>query len=460
MKKYLIFATAALMCACAKNDSEPVVPQTEKLVPCTIQASTSSVDTKTALNGYKTNWISGDQLALYENGSTTKRQFTLASGEGSAFGIFSGSVSEGAATPYTIAYPYSAWTKTSDGYTVNVPTAQSLWTNANSMFDCGEAPMYATTSNVNSAQLSHLCGVVRLHLLNYTKAVTEIAVTGLGVAGAVELNSDMTLKSATNATTIRFAGDGATANTSTASYYVMVVGRTYPDLYFNVDGKQKHATNVTITPGKIKTINLDMSTATDVQMVYDQAALRYAIEHNVATVALGSDVDWTGSPEPTCNTAILGCDHKVDLNLNVNITAYSVGAFVNQLSKIIQDVHFTGSAYANVLPSGYGTNNQNRGIFGIVCYQALWAGGVKNCEIDVAVTMPMMPSKFGFAAGQASNAANFVNNTSASTVTLSDTYTYDGAEVTRPVEKRITVDVSAASYEHDNTALYTTYKDY
>lgn len=128
MKRYstilAITALAALIAGCSKNIEKeaPAVPEeSENLITVSISADISSV--RASLSDSHVLWAAGDEIAVHDG--VAVRRFTLASGEGTTSGIFTGEIDGGATTIKALS-PYSAASWNGSSFDYVIPEEQNV----------------------------------------------------------------------------------------------------------------------------------------------------------------------------------------------------------------------------------------------------------------------------------------------------------------------------------------------
>lgn len=122
IKRLILFAVSLALASCAM---EPLVVETEHLVPYTAEAKMPSSDTKTHLNGKEVLWNEGDMIAIYDG--VAVREFVLSSGAGTKHATFQGEISA-TATSLSAVYPCSS-ARLDDGVlSVTAPVVQTIST--------------------------------------------------------------------------------------------------------------------------------------------------------------------------------------------------------------------------------------------------------------------------------------------------------------------------------------------
>ena len=126
----------------------------------------TSLNGKTALDGFNLNWVAGDQIAIYGTAgagiysATPQTPATVA-----VFDNVSGSTGDG---PFRAFYPS---TLTTDGVNITLPTTQTYVEGS-----INEFPMYAE-SNDNQLAFKNLCGVLKLDLTKANINISTITIT-------------------------------------------------------------------------------------------------------------------------------------------------------------------------------------------------------------------------------------------------------------------------------------------
>ena len=126
----------------------------------------TSLNGKTALDGFNLNWVAGDQIAIYGTAgagiysATPQTPATVA-----VFDNVSGSTGDG---PFRAFYPS---TLTTDGVNITLPTTQTYVEGS-----INEFPMYAESSN-DQLTFKNLCGVLALNLTKANINISSITIT-------------------------------------------------------------------------------------------------------------------------------------------------------------------------------------------------------------------------------------------------------------------------------------------
>ena len=296
MKKQIL--TLGLMCAaafaltnCDKQSTEPQRP-TEG-TPFEIIAS--AVDTKTANNGLKTEWVEGDALSVFyfaagttgddlNNGTNDK--FTFVTGSGNKFTSEIDPPKDGSYDWYAF-YPYSSFNKTpagtsksNFGFTTIGGTNQTQSGNNSKAHLSGKScPLYAVTSNVPSTatpsfKMKHLTSVVKVVVKNNSGAdltVNSVAFTGSeDIAGTyfVDFTGESpkyTNNSSSETATLNVINGDAIANGEEASFYIVIkpfTANSGESISLSVNGETKTkvlTSDVQFAAGKINalTYNVD-----------------------------------------------------------------------------------------------------------------------------------------------------------------------------------------------------------
>lgn len=183
-------AAAMTMVSCVKdNIDNPVVSEV------TLNAVTEGGQTKTALTGFAdVVWSAGDQIAVYTG--TAFKDFTLASGEGTASASFSGTLAAGE-TAVAAVYPAAA--KGTDMSTVKYPaeyTYSEMGVNA---------PMVAEVAE-SVLEFKHVGGVVKFDVGNIPPAAAGFVFTANSkITGDFEVTSGAVATSGTTAESVKIS---------------------------------------------------------------------------------------------------------------------------------------------------------------------------------------------------------------------------------------------------------------
>ena len=183
-------AAAMTMVSCVKdNIDNPVVSEV------TLNAVTEGGQTKTALTGFAdVVWSAGDQIAVYTG--TAFKDFTLASGEGTASVSFSGTLAAGE-TAVAAVYPAAA--KGTDMSTVKYPaeyTYSEMGVNA---------PMVAEVAE-GVLEFKHVGGVVKFDVGNIPPAAAGFVFTANSkITGDFEVTSGAVATSGTTAESVKIS---------------------------------------------------------------------------------------------------------------------------------------------------------------------------------------------------------------------------------------------------------------
>ncbi len=157
----------------------------------------TSLNGKTALDGFNLNWVAGDQIAIYGTAgagiysATPQTPATVA-----VFDNVSGSTGDG---PFRAFYPS---TLTTDGVNITLPTTQTYVEGS-----INEFPMYAE-SNDNQLAFKNLCGVLKLDL---TKA--NINISTITITADAEICGDFSVDFTGGTPSLRYVGNGLNAVT-------------------------------------------------------------------------------------------------------------------------------------------------------------------------------------------------------------------------------------------------------
>ena len=157
-----IAAFSMLTSACI-NEVELPSREQENRLTATIE---SSPETRTSLSPEKDGvskvlWSSRDRIGVYVDGGQNMYSFTLADGEGTGQGVFTG---YGNGSGYIAVYPESIASGIGDGaVSLTIPSEQTY---AAGSFSSGSFPMVAV-SNSTDLSFRHLCSVLKISITGH-----------------------------------------------------------------------------------------------------------------------------------------------------------------------------------------------------------------------------------------------------------------------------------------------------
>ena len=141
-------------------------------------------DTRTVLDGLNVVWCAGDQIRIFNANTPAGAVFTLASGEGTATGTFTGS--DIGAGPYFAIYPASTATFTGTELKVDVPEKQEYAANS---FGNGANISWAKGDARGNLRFRNACGAVSFTLTGSS----TIKRVNLHTRGSELLNGTLTI---------------------------------------------------------------------------------------------------------------------------------------------------------------------------------------------------------------------------------------------------------------------------
>ena len=214
MKKLFIYVAAlALVSACNKAESPVTSPDSSDIVYATIEYA---VDTRTALDGEKVVWNSGDEIVVFKGKTLPLKYIVSASSVGTTEGYFKKDADYELLGPsseisHNVAfYPFAELSCKAEGqnYTLENITLPSVQTYAPASFGPNSFPMMAVSADTDDAdfRFKNLCGALKLQLQG------EGTITSITIKG----NCDETLAGSASVTMSRgeepfisLASDGA-----------------------------------------------------------------------------------------------------------------------------------------------------------------------------------------------------------------------------------------------------------
>lgn len=303
MKKLFVYAGIACAAALSLTNCSKIDPQTPSSEGMPFEIVASTAETKTANDGLKTTWVSGDALNLFhaEAGSTTygtNDEFTLVSGENFS-GTLSKALETGKSYDWYALYPYNKSITTpadrDKGYvyvggrsdqsqiqTGNDSKAHLIYNEeGNGLKNC---PLYAVLKDVSASekpvfQMKHLSSVVAVRVTNNSGnplTVSKVAFSapeGTDIVGAYLV--DITKETpnytiyntyASNVANLTVNEGAAIANGASATFYLAVkpFKAAANTLKLAVNGYEK-------TPTATKEVEFKAGTIAIVNFNYDKA---------------------------------------------------------------------------------------------------------------------------------------------------------------------------------------------
>lgn len=180
MKRITLLLAISLVALFSCNKEKELTPVPEKPVEegtTVFSASVEDPATKTSINGKKVNWVAGDEIAIFGEG-TNATGTAASSGAESDFPV-TGKVG---AAPYLAVYPAVRGAYASETLKVSVPAAQTgAFADANIMV--------AKSSDENLA-FKHLCGLLKFTVGAGVTAVKIKADNNVVIAGTAPVSFD------------------------------------------------------------------------------------------------------------------------------------------------------------------------------------------------------------------------------------------------------------------------------
>ena len=197
MKKLFIYIAAlALVTACNKAESPVTSPDSSDIVYATIEYA---VDTRTALDGEKVVWNSGDEIVVFKGKTLPLKYIVSASSVGTTEGYFKKDADYELIGPSSeifqnvAFYPFAELSCKAEGqkYTLENITLPSSQTYAADSFGPNSFPMMAVSADADDVdfRFKNLCGVLKLQLQGEgsIKSITIKGNSGETLAGSASV---------------------------------------------------------------------------------------------------------------------------------------------------------------------------------------------------------------------------------------------------------------------------------
>ena len=244
MKKILFFAAVAAIAASCVNENY----ETEKYV-----LNASIAETKTELDGVKTNWTPGDELSVF-GAAKTNCKFTTAIESASATAAFTYTGAFEVSANTCAFYPYNESIATTDGVAFTGLEIPEIQTPVNGGFDPKAALCFAKVLSTD-VTFQNLTSLIKFTVDADEVYNVKVWATGPRIAGACTFDG-----TTLTASTMKVELKGVMRKGNT--YYLAVAPGAYDGLNVFVNGlpvNDLNRTNKTLEAGKI----YDMGTLTN-----------------------------------------------------------------------------------------------------------------------------------------------------------------------------------------------------
>ncbi len=155
----LISAGLLSLASCEKKGSEE--PTTKTTLTTSMEQQGGNTKTSFDQTTKDVLWSSGDRIAVFFGDLTTNNEFTLASGEGTKSGTFTGSGSDAKAYAF---YPYNAGVTISDTKTISFTLPSEQTYRPEGGFATDMNPMVAYRTAEGTLEFKNLCGILKITL--------------------------------------------------------------------------------------------------------------------------------------------------------------------------------------------------------------------------------------------------------------------------------------------------------